>query len=102
MPHHAYPLSAACLLLTLLPSCGSVGVGGTGAGGTSTTGTTSTHGTTTGTGGSSPGGACPPAEPVGGASCAGFAAGFTCTYGDETRTECRDEWVCSNTGTWTT
>src|SRR5262245_17684602 len=101
MPRHAYPLSAAFLLLMLLSACGSVVAGGTGAGGTSTTGTARPHGTTTGTGGSSSGGACPPAQPVGGASCAGLVEGFTCTYGDETRPECREQWVCSSTGTWT-
>lgn len=95
----AFMRNAASLLavasLVLLAGCGSsVIVGGNG-GSPTTTGT----GAVTGTGGSA-GAACPTVEPTGG-SCAGSPEGLRCTYGDQTRPECRDEWLCS-AGTWTT
>jgi hypothetical protein len=79
--------------LALSPlACGNVVVAG------STGGTSSTTG---GDGGGNPGTSfCPSTEPVAGSSCLA-PPGQRCTYGEEVRPECRNEWICNN-GDWFT
>jgi hypothetical protein len=95
--------------VSMLVACGgstdSRGSGGSGASGGGATGgsggsggsTGGSGGSSGGTGGTSPSGC--PAAATPGAACT--TPNLRCTYGDEVRPECRQDWLCLN-GTWTT
>lgn len=102
-------LGLSTLTILSIAACGgSVQTGTGGAGGSGNTGTsnnstgtsTLTGNDTTSAGTGVPGG-CPVAEPTNGSSCAGVMDGRQCTYGQSTRPECRDVWMCKG-GMWNT